>query len=174
MIISIDITAEVLIKLLEVIIWPLTLFIIILMFRSQFKNAMGRMGSFKADSSGISMTFEPKLDAAKKVFAALKPGGTSKSTAKLQGTVPVSGTPMEQLNKISTELHTTLTELGQEANLNVSGKSGKELSDELGRSGVITHESSTLIGTLFDVISSAPPTISQKQVDEITAMYKSL
>jgi hypothetical protein len=174
MIALIDTTAETLIKLLEVIIWPGTLLIIILMFRSQFKNAMGRMGSFKADSTGISMTFEPKLDAAKKVFAALKPGGSSKSTPKLQGTVAATGTPREQLDQIASELKTTLVELGEEANLNVAGKPGKELCVELERSGVITHESGTLIATLLEVISAAPATISQSQADEITAMYRAI
>jgi hypothetical protein len=163
-----------LIKLLEIVIWPLTLFLIILMFRKQFRNAMERMGSFKADATGFSMSFEPKLDAAKKIFSALKPDGTSKSAVSLHEHKTFTGTPLEQLGQMKAELHTSLVELAEEANLDSRGKSTALLNRELAQKAVVKNDSYHLIEALLEVIDSAPTTVSQSQVTEIQDMYNTI
>ena len=161
-------------KLLEIIIWPATLFVIILLFRKQFKDAMERLGSFKADATGISMSFEPKLDAAKKIFSALKPEGTAKSTVSLHESTSFTGSPQEQLRQIKTELHNSLVELAEEANINPSGKSTAALNRELADRSIVKKDSYHLIEALLDVIAAAPPSITQSQVSEIKQMYNSI
>ncbi|MBT8261495.1 MAG: hypothetical protein KJO05_01655 [Bacteroidia bacterium] len=170
----VTVQTESLIKLLEIIIWPLTLFLIILMFRKQFRNAMERMGSFKADATGISMSFEPKLDAAKKIFSALKPEGVSKSATSLHERTTFTGTPKEQLGQMKAELHTSLVELAQEANLDSNGKSTSALNRELAQKSIVKNESYHLIEALLEVINAAPAAISQAQVSEIQEMYNSI
>lgn len=168
------IETESILKLLEIIIWPATLFIIILLFRKQFKDAMERLGSFKADATGISMSFEPKLDAAKKIFSALKPEGTAKSAASLHESTVFTGSPQEQLSQIKSELHSSLVELAEEANVDAAGKSTAALNRELAERSIVKKDSFHLIEALLDVISAAPPSITQSQVSEIKQMYNSI
>lgn len=174
LILLLSMQAETFLRLVEIIIWPLTLFVIIMMFRGQFRNAMERLGSFKADASGISLSFEPKLDAAKKIFAALQSDDAAKSGVSLKPTNNFTGTPQEQLSQIKAKLHSTLVELAAEAQVATSGKSAAALCKELQQRGVIKNDSGHLIGALLEVIDAAPATISQAQLDEIEKMYNSI
>jgi hypothetical protein len=64
---------EMVIKLIEIIIWPIILFVIISLFKRNFQSTFQRLGSFKADATGIAITFEKQLEATKQWFANIKP-----------------------------------------------------------------------------------------------------
>lgn len=133
-----------------------------------------RVGSFKASSSGLEMTFAPQLDAAKTLFGELRPDSVSKSSTTLGSSERMTGTPYDQLLQIKSELKQTLTELAQEAGISVSGKSSLQLCAELEKSGVINHENGQLMYSLLTVINSANAGVTQAQVDDIYSMYKSI
>lgn len=165
---------DIILKILEVVIWPITILIIISMFRSQFRSAMDRLGSFEASATGVSMSFEPKLDQAKKLFNELKPGGKKKSAVGIMGQDSPTGTPMEQVAKLRGEIDSTLLEMSRENNIDLNGKSSTTLSTELADKGVISRDNSKLLIALLEVLNSANANISQKQVDEIREMYNSI
>ena len=165
---------ELLIKLLEVIIWPITLLIIILLFRRKFSNAISRLGSIKADSSGISMTFESMLGAAKAKFTSLKPDAIAKSEARVLGQTVQTQKPYKQLVEIKAKLEKTLVDLAEEEGMEVAQKSSATLCKELEQRGIISRENSALMVSLMEVVNAAPLKISQDQVDDIKAMYNSI
>ncbi|MCW5519390.1 hypothetical protein J1N09_06045 [Aureitalea sp. L0-47] len=165
---------EMLVRLIEILIWPVTVLIIVLLFRSKIKGVIHRVGSFKASSSGVEMTFAPQLDAAKKMFKQLRPDSVSKSVTTLESSERPSGTPYEQLLQIKFELEQSLTELAQEASISITGKSSLQLCAELEKSGVINHENGQLMRSLLTVIDAANAGITQAQVDEINTMYKAI
>ena len=165
---------EMFVRMAEVLIWPVTVLIIILLFRKKIQGVIHRVGSFKASTSGVEMTFAPQLDAAKKLFSELRSEAVSKSTSILEAANTPSGTPYEQLTQIKSELQQTVSELAQEASITVTDKSNVEVCQILERSGVINNESSQLIQSLFNVINAASTNISQNQVNEISALYKAL
>ena len=165
---------EMFVRMAEILIWPLTVLIIVLLFRKKISGVIHRVGSFKASSSGLEMTFAPQLDAAKKLFFQLRPDAVSKSAAILGNAEKPSGTPYEQLMQIKSELQQTIYELAQESNIAVSGKSNVQVCKTLEKTGVINNENSKLIQSLLMVIDAADPSISQNQVDDISSMYKAL
>jgi hypothetical protein len=64
---------EMVIKLIEIIIWPITLFVIILLFKRNFQSTFQRLVSIKANAASISITFEKQLEATKQWFDNIKP-----------------------------------------------------------------------------------------------------
>ena len=49
-------------QLISHIIWPLTVLIILWMYRRHLSGVIKRLGSFEAGATGISMTFDNKLE----------------------------------------------------------------------------------------------------------------
>jgi hypothetical protein len=64
---------EMVIKLIEIIIWPITLFVIILLFKRNFQSTFQRLVSIKANAASIAITFEKQLEATKQWFDNIKP-----------------------------------------------------------------------------------------------------
>jgi len=165
---------ELLIQLLEVIIWPVTLLIIILLFRRKFSSAISRLGSIKASSSGFSMTFDSMLGAAKQKFTSLKPDSVAKSKASVLSQTTHTDKPFKQLVDIKDKLEKTLVDLAQEAGMDVGQKSSKTLCKELEGRGIISGENSSLMLALMEVVNAAPLKISQTQVDDIKTLYNAI
>jgi hypothetical protein len=62
-------------NLLDVIIWPLTVFLCLLLFKNQIAKIIGSLGSIKAGTDGIELNFiEEKLQEATKIIG-IGPGG---------------------------------------------------------------------------------------------------
>jgi len=165
---------DVIIKILEIVIWPSTLFGVILVFRKQFNNAMGRLGSFEANATGISLSFEPKLDQAKEVFGQLRSAGMAKSAPGGINQQRFKGTPMEQVTRLHEEIDQTLIGIATENNIDLSGKSTAMLCKELAEKSLISKEKGRLLHALLEVLNSANAYITQQQVDEILEMYNSI
>jgi len=87
---------EQLISLLEVIIWPLTIFLCLLLFKNQIAKIIGSLGSIKAGTQGIELNFiEEKLQEATKLIgigpSGIKAKGGSTIKPKSGGIKPKSG-----------------------------------------------------------------------------------
>jgi hypothetical protein len=165
---------DVIIKILEIMAWPSTLIGVILVFRKQFNQAMGRLGSFEASATGVSMSFAPKLDQAKQLYNQLKPADSSKSAAGLKQSERPLGTPMEQVSKLRYEIDRTLVEMAKEHNIDPTGKSPNTLVSELADKGLIIRDKGRLLQAILEVLNTANANITQQQVDEIYQMYNSI
>ncbi|MAP55334.1 MAG: hypothetical protein CL605_10560 [Altibacter sp.] len=162
-----------LIKLIEVVIWPLTLLAILFYFRRSFQGVFKRMGSLKVDGSGIAMTFEKLLEDTKEKFKKTKPEAVAKGTANLHTQNEVR-TPFEQVMDIKILMENSLKELAEEAQLSTSGKTSITLAHELAQNNVISRENSELMRSLLILVNSAKPDISRRQAEEINVLYKAI
>ena len=60
-----------LIRIIEIIIWPATLIVVLILFKKNIKSIFDRVGSFEASATGLSMTFQEKIEETKKSDARL-------------------------------------------------------------------------------------------------------
>ena len=91
---------EITFRFVEILIWPVVFFLIILLFRRNFKDAMGRLGSIRADATGVSLTFDNLLDSATEKFKKTRTIGTAKSTTTLGSEGKSDKLPYERLIEI--------------------------------------------------------------------------
>jgi len=49
---------QLIIDILEVVTWPITLLLLIILFRKYFISALSRLGSLQAGATGFTMTFD--------------------------------------------------------------------------------------------------------------------
>ncbi len=160
--------------ILEVVIWPITLLLIILMFRSSFRSAFDRLGSIKADATGFSATFEKKLEDTTQKFKKTRKVATPKSVAGvgIQGTTTES--PFRQLVEIKEGLNKTILDLAKDGGIDVSSMSMVNVCAVLGDKKIISKENSELMQSLITLIDSARTDITQAQVDQIKALWHSI
>jgi len=166
---------ELIIKLLEVLIWPITLLIILFVFRKYFIGALKRLGSITASSTGISMTFDKKIEAAKKLLQNIKPKVISKTTTGLNIEVDKSKrTPFSELQKIDTELTDYITNIAKTNNIDTTNKSSLALCNQLQEVGVITIQKSKLIKSLLDIVLSANMSFSEKHLKVVKDIFRAI
>lgn len=165
---------ELIIKLIEIIIWPLTLFLILFYFRKSFAGVFQRLGTLKVDGSGIAMSFEKELEVAKSTFEIIRPEkmSTGKSSFDIENASNES--PFQQLMTIKQSLDKALIDLASEEDIDVSDKSGVFICNALEAKGVITKQKSELTKSLLKVVNMARMDISQSHIDIIKKMYNAL
>lgn len=159
---------ELYIQLIEVLIWPLTLLIIILIFKNTFKSAFKRLGSFEANATGISMTFQELADEAIELAEGVKPLAIAKSGVSLHShSVNHNSTPFEQVAEIQHELNLGLSSLIKHTNVQISNASNILLARMLEKEGVITYKHYKLVEAIEKLISLSGKNITQTQVNDI-------
>jgi len=165
---------ELTIKLIEVVIWPLTLFLITFFFRKSFAGVFQRLGTLKVDSSGIAMSFEKELEATKSTFELNRPEIMGKGKSSFDIENASNEPPFQQLMTIKQSLDKALIDLASEEGIDVSDKSGVFLCNALEAKGVITKQKSELTKSLLKVVNMARMDISQSHIDIIKKMYNAL
>jgi len=165
---------ELTIKLIEVVIWPLTLFLILFFFRKNFATIFNRLGTLKVDSSGIAMSFEKELETAKSKFTINKPEEMSKGKSSFNIENTSDEPPFQQLITIKNSLDKALIDLASEEGINVSDKSSAFLCNALEAKGAISKQKSELTQSLLKVVNMARLDITQTHVDVIKKMYNAL
>lgn len=165
---------ELLIKLVEVTIWPLTLLLILFLFKKNFADAFNRLGAIKADSTGLSLTFEKALETTKSKFQMNKPEEMFKSNSIIQNEDSTSTPPYKQLMDVKESLETAIIELATEEGMETLGKNSNLLINDLKNKGVLNNQKSELIQALLHLIQMARMDISQTQINEIKKMYYAL
>jgi len=165
---------ELVVKLLEATIWPITLLLIIFFFRKHFASAFNRIGSLKADTSGITMTFASVLNETKKKFNDVISTSSEKSGASINSLKVDEKVPYKQLIEIKESLDNTLTDIAKEKGLIIENKSSMDICQELERKGIISYEKSDLMLSLLKVVNLATLTITQTQVDDIKTLYNNI
>ncbi|PKP25761.1 MAG: hypothetical protein CVU03_06320 [Bacteroidetes bacterium HGW-Bacteroidetes-2] len=166
---------ELIIKLIEAIIWPVTLFLILFLFRKNFVGAFQRLGSLKVDSSGIAFSFEKELEKAKTTFEMLKPEKMRKEKSSIEiGNNTPNDPPYQELLTIKESLEKAVLDLAIEEGISVSHKSTPLLCDALEAKGALTKQKSELTKTLLRVVNMAGMHINPSQILEIKKMYNAL
>ena len=174
---------EQLIKIIEIIIWPATLVIVLFMFKKNITGIIGRIGSIEASASGLSMTFQEKIEETKKLLpeAVLSPskdqsGTKSKSSLKIPSRKKkITGqTPYQTLLAIRDALNKEIIMKAHQHDVNTKGKSSIEISNELKGIGVITIQKAKAFQSLLELTNSADPGISQDQANQVNHLYENL
>jgi hypothetical protein len=165
---------EISFRLIEVLIWPVVFFIIILLFRKNFKEAMGRLGSLRADATGISLGFTQVLARSKGTFNKLRPGAAAKSMSSLGTKTKEDKEPYMQLIEIKENLNKTILDLAKDDGMEVDNKSIESICRELSKKKIISAENEELMLSLIEVVNAARTDITQAQVDDIKALWHSI
>ena len=174
---------EQLIRIIEIIIWPATLVIVLFMFKKNITGIIGRIGSIEASASGLSMTFQEKIEETKKLLpqAALQPsqnasGTKSKSSVKIPSPKKKiqAENPYQTLLAIRDALNKEIILKAHQNNVNTDNKSSVEISNELKTIGVLTIQKTKAFQSLLDLTNAADPGISQDQANQVNHLYENL
>jgi len=169
------ITSENFDNLISHLIWPLTVIIILLIFRKNLAHIFKRLGSLEATAQGLSMTFDNQIEEAESVVFS-KPEALSKSGVKIKSGIssPKPKSPHYQLLAIRADLREMILEKAQGCNIDAQNKSSLELRDELIDKGELTSGKAHAYTVLINLTSSAGPEITNAQVKKIKYMYEHL
>ncbi|SDB36024.1 hypothetical protein SAMN03097699_0897 [Flavobacteriaceae bacterium MAR_2010_188] len=166
---------ELYIRLIEVLIWPLTLLVIILMFRKNFVSAFKRLGSFEASATGISMTFQEVADQAMELAQNVKPIAIAKSAVSLhRHDSSHDATPFEQVAEVQHEIEQTVNRLAENIKFETLNYSNSYIARKLEERGEINYKQYKLIESIESLISLSDKNITQKQVDDIKRLKNAL
>lgn len=168
-------TFELVIKLVEVIIWPLCLFVILLIYKQHFAKAFQRLGSIKADTTGISMVFDQKIEAAKKLAQQIIPKQIQKSATEIQvEDESLRRQPYDLLKKMQFDLENKLKTFAQNYNIPFAELNPIQLSNKLKEIGVISIQNAKLIESFIDIADTADKQITQKHLIDCKTIYDSI
>ncbi|MEQ3656410.1 MAG: hypothetical protein ABNH00_11145 [Dokdonia sp.] len=166
-------TFEVFVMLVDALIWPVTLLVILLLFRRNFADAIGRLGSLKANKGGISMTFQSKLDKAKGLLRGLKTDGAiSKNGSITTHLVSDSSSPQEEVRSIHKAIEKQLYATAAQQGIDVSNKSAQEICGIFKEIGVYDLQKAEMTETLLDLTNSPDDKVSQQQVNELKLLFQ--
>jgi hypothetical protein len=165
---------ELFIQLVDTIIWPVTLLFVLFLFRRNLSEIIQRLGSVKADGTGIKISFEDKIASTKKLFQQIKPATVSKSSQEIQPEGLTRESPFGQISGIKTNLINYLKSKAEEDNIHTEGLSATMTCDKLKETGAITIQKAKMIAAMLDVIAAAKPSATQEQADEIESLYNKI
>lgn len=162
-----------LIKLIDVVIWPLTIILILYWFKRPLQAVFGRLNKLDASASGISLSFSEKLEQAKqKAISLSQSEGKSKSGPGIQPKIE-----SENLRKVKAqeaEIRAILAEKADKVNISSSGLGLRDLSKKLKEKGQLQYEKAELIDMFSDLASSANENITTSQFNDITLIYETI
>jgi len=159
------------VELLKVIIWPLTLLIIVFKFKTFFGNALNRMQSLDASATGISMTFQEKIEEAKNLLNKSK--GALQNRAKMSVSES-NDSAYKRVLDVKASLLDFLYEKARSKGINPEKYNPQNLSLHLAEIGLFTFQQQKAINTVFDLANSASPSITEDQAQIVEDLYDSI
>ncbi len=160
------------IKLLDVIIWPLTLLIILGFFKSELKNFFAHLKSFQANKDGVKFeAFENKVQQAKNLF-------TKIPKAKSDRGLEIGTSSYNISNAMSNKAQ--ILEWNEELINKIKNKAGdstlmsRAALEKLNKTGQINFSDYKAISALLDLAAELPTHLDSKYLKEFQKMYKSL
>lgn len=167
-------TLELLIKLIDSLIWPITLFGIIFLFRKNFRDAFSRLGSLKADASGIAITFDKQIEKTKELFDKLKPGPITKSSSSIKTYVNQTDSPYKQILEIRSNLINYLKLKSDEAGIVTESYAPVALANRLHEVSAITSSQATMIQAMLKITNEADASATVSQANEINRLFQKI
>jgi len=165
---------EVLVQLIDILIWPITFILLLLIFRRNFSEAIQRLGTLKADRTGIELSFEKKIEATKKLFQQIKPAVQSKASADIQVFPKEDQSAYSRILQIHNNVIKDLKTISEKENLKVEGNPPEIIAEKLKEIGGITIQQSKMIKALLEVTESADTSANKLQANEIENLYKKI
>ncbi len=160
---------EFFIKLVDIIIWPMTLLIILGWFRTELKSFFGNLKKIEASADGFILeSFEKQLAKTRDLF---NDGGTAKSARPIGGKEPVfrrdlTMSPLEQLQKWDSQLRSQILTKSR-----TDGKTAEEALASLKTQGVITFSDFERLEQLLGLGKHTPTQVSQSLLTELETFY---
>ena len=180
-------------ELLEVIIWPLTVFGGLLLFRKHFSKLISSLGSIKAGATGFEMNFiEDKLQEATKLIGIGSAGIISKDGGGIipkdgGGIIPKDGggiipkrshaeTPYQELLELRDDIKQKLKSIASQNGLTVSGASNFSITSELEKNKIITSHTARQLKALIELNSLGlnSPKIYYEQVSQMKKLFNNI
>ncbi len=167
-------TLEMVIKLIDSIIWPVTLLLIVLIFRRKLNNAFQRLGSIKADSSGIAINFDKQLEDTKKIFNAIKPKAIAKEAIGIKTYMNQSDTPYKQILDVRSSIINYLKLKSEAASLNTDSLLPNQISKSLLNLHKIEPDQAKMIDAMLELTKNANANTTQEQADIVDTLFEQI
>lgn len=164
-------TFEMVIKLIDSIIWPVTLLLIVLIFRRKLNNAFQRIGSIKADSSGIAINFDKKLEETKKIFSSVKPMAIAKEAIGIKTYMNQSDTPYKQVLDVRSSIINYLKLKSEAAGLNTDSLLPNQILNRLQSVNKIESDQAKMIDAMLDLTNNASANTTREQADMVESLF---
>ncbi|WP_298366782.1 hypothetical protein [uncultured Lutibacter sp.] len=164
-------------KVIEHLIWPITILIIFIVFRKHFSNIMEKLSGIDATSTGISLKFDQQIDNAIEDFLpASEDPLIAKSGIQIDEKIEpeIPKTPYQQILNIRDSINHLIFIKSQENNITTINKSGSNLINELLMVNAITVQKAKLFKTLIDLTAASDKSISQAQVNKVLLLFNNL
>lgn len=181
------------INLIEVIIWPLTVFGGLLLFRKHFSKLISSLGSIKAGATGFEMNFiEDKLQEATKLIGIGSSGIVSKDGGGIipkdgGGIIPKDGggiipkrsraeTPYQELLELQDAINQKLKSIASQKGLTTSGSSNFAITSELEQNQIITSHTARQLKALIELnnLGLNSPKIYYEQVSQMKKLFTNI
>lgn len=151
-------------ELIDKIVWPLAVVVILLIYKKYLAGVISRVGSFSANASGISMTFQDKLDQLPKSVKLLTKSGVQVAAQS----------PNDQLRNLKLQMEADINKLAANNGIDSTSLSMSEIFTQLKDKGKLTNQKSKAFIALYELAGSTDPGISQSQVDQVKLMVNDL
>jgi hypothetical protein len=151
-------------ELIDKIVWPLAVVVILLIYKKYLAGVISRVGSFSANASGISMTFQDKLDQLPKSVKLLTKSGVQVAAQS----------PNDQLRNIKSQMEADIKNLATNSGIDTTSLTMSEIFAQLKDKGKLTNQKSKAFTALYELAGSTDPGISQSQVDQVKLMVSDL
>ena len=165
-------------KLIEHLIWPITLLIIFIVFRKYLSDIMRKLSGINATATGISLKFDQQIDTAIENFLPTQDDDAliAKSAIQIdeQNEPVLPKTPFQQILSLRDKLNHQIILKSQDNNITTGNKSSMELKNELLKLGAISSKEANLFQTLIDLTNASDNTISQAQVNKVKLLSNNL
>ncbi len=157
------------IKLVDIIIWPMTILIILGWFRTELKSFFGNLKKIEASADGFVLeSFEKQLAKTRALFTDV---GTAKSAQPIGGSESVFSrdltmSPLEQLQKWDSQLRSQILSKSR-----TDGHTAEEALVLLKTQGVITFSDFERLEQLLGLGKRTPTKVSQALLSELETFY---
>ena len=165
---------ELIIQLVDSIIWPLTLLLVLLTFRRNLSDVILRLGTLKADRTGFELSFDKKIEATKKLFQQIKPATISKTGGDIQAFNEENDSPFGRILKTRSNLINYLKVLSEKNNIQGKGLMPEQLSEKLKDTGVITIQQMKMINAMLEVTAAANASATDRQARDVDNLMKKI
>ncbi len=165
-------TFELIIKLIDALIWPVTLLCILLIFRRHLSEVILRLGTLKADKTGIELSFDKKIEATKQMFKQIQPSSIAKSGGDIRVFPEEDRSPYGRIQKVRTQLVNSLMRISDNSKIQMEGLRPESLAEVLKRKGAISPEKAQMVSAMLEVTASATATATEKQAEEVENLMK--
>lgn len=162
------------VNLLEVVIWPLTLLVIIFLFRDNFKEILKRIASIEASATGISLTFKEVAEEAKELASAVTPLAIAKSGIQINPRKESSKSPKEIIRSVQAEMESMLRQMGQEHGIPSNNLSTRDIAIALEQKNLLTYPQRKLIEHINRLIAISHDGVTDSQAKEIQNLRNAL